>query len=62
VIGDINVLEKINKCWKSFSLMEHNPFSHEHKLKVMNEMFFVWIEKHKRVVERVLYLNGQLVM
>ena len=25
--------------------MKHDQFAHEHKLKVMNEMFFVWIEK-----------------
>ena len=25
--------------------MKHNQFAHEHKLKIMNEMFFVWIEK-----------------
>jgi hypothetical protein len=42
--------------------MEHNRFAHEYKLKVMNDMFFVWIEKHKRVVERVLYLNERSVM
>ena len=38
--------------------MKHNQFAHEHSLKIMNEMFFAWIEKtQESVVERVLYLD-----
>lgn len=27
--------------------------AHAHKLKVMNEVFSMWIEKHKRIIESV---------
>ena len=58
MIGYIKFLEDINKCWKSSSPMKHNRYAHEHKLKIMNEMFFAWIEKtQESVVERVLYLD-----
>lgn len=31
--------------------------SHEHKLEVMNEMFYPQIEMHMRVIARVVYLD-----
>jgi hypothetical protein len=41
------------------SFMGEHRFAHGHKLEVMNDMFYMWIEKqnHKRVIRNDLHLR-----
>ena len=45
----------------SETFMRRNWSAHGQNLKVMNEMFTVWIETYERVVENALYLDELLV-
>lgn len=43
--------------------MGHNQYAHKHKLKVMDETFSAWIERHKRVVENhAFHLDERPIM
>ena len=48
--------------YTSTSFLGHNQSAHGHKLKVMNDRFSVWIEKHNRVVGSALKLEERPVM
>lgn len=41
------------------SFIGHNQYAHKHQLKVMDETFFAWIERHKRVVENHAFHLGE---
>jgi hypothetical protein len=46
-----------DKLTSIYIFLGHSWSAHGHKMKVMNERFSIWIEKHNRVVGSALKLD-----